>query len=128
MIKAYLTWISTPYEGEDIEIRYSIFKDGELTHKESYLVDYCKPALCGLLSMEKLLKVLEDYIKDEIIIVINDGALYEMLNGTSRTKKQEVQQMGSKIRKAADKFYNLDIENVSGNHVEMLKWDEILKP
>lgn len=128
MIKAYLTWISTPYEGEDIEIRYRIFKDGELILKRSILEDYCKPALCGLLSMERLLKVLEDYIKEEIVIVINDGALYEMLNGTSKTKKQEVQQMGSKIRKAVDKFFDLDIENVSGNHVEMLKWDEILRP
>lgn len=128
MIKAYLTWISTPYEGEDIEIRYRIFKDEELILKKSTLEDYCKPALCGLLSVGKLLKVLEDYIKEEIVIIINDGALYEMLKGTSRTKKQEVQQMGSKIRKAVDKFYNLEIENVSGNNIEMLKWDEILKP
>ena len=40
MIKAYLTWISTPYEGEDIEIRYSIFQDGELIFKESIFEDY----------------------------------------------------------------------------------------
>ncbi len=128
MIKAYLTWISTPYEGEDIEIRYRLYKDEELILKESIFEDYCKPALCGLVSMKRLLKVLEDYIKEEIIIVINDGALYEMLNGTSRTKKEEVQYMGAKIRKAADKFFNLEIENVSGNHVEMLEWDEILRP
>lgn len=128
MIKAYLTWISTAYEGEDIEIRYSILKDGELILKESILEEYSKPALCGLVSMEKLLKVLEKHIKDEIVVIINDGALFEMLNGTSRTKKEEVQYEGHKIRKKVDKFYNIRIENISGNHLEIQEWANNLKP
>lgn len=128
MIKAYLTWISTPYEGEDIEVRYRIFEDGELIFKESVLEEYSKPALCGLVAIGTLLKSLEKYIKQEIVIVINDGALYEILNDTSRTKKEEVQYLGYKTRKAIDKFFDIHIENVSGNHLEMLKWDEILRP
>lgn len=128
MIKAYLTWISTPYEGEDIEIRYRIFEDGDLILKESVLEEYSKPALCGLVSMSKLLKVLEKHIKKEIVVVINDGALFEMLNGTSRTKKEEVQYLGHKVRKAIDKFYDIRIENISGNHLEIQKWSNILKP
>jgi len=128
MIKAYLTCVSTPYEGEDIEIRYRIYRDEELIAKESIFEDYCKPALSGLVSMGRLLKILEDYIKEEILVVINDGALYEVLNGSSMTKKEEVQHLGSKIRKAVDKFYDIDIVNVGGNHEEMLKWDEILRP
>ncbi|NLC03984.1 MAG: hypothetical protein GX787_06885 [Tissierellia bacterium] len=128
MIKAYLTWISTPYEGEDMEIRYRIFKDEELIVKESIFEEYTKPALCGLVSMSKLLKELEKHIKDEIVVVINDGALFEMLNGTSRTKKEEVQYLGHKVRKAIDKFYNIRIENISGNHLEIQEWSNILKP
>lgn len=128
MIKAYLTWISTPYEGEDMEIRYRIFKDEELIVKQSIFEEYTKPALCGLVSMSKLLKELEKHIKDEIVVVINDGALFEMLNGTSRTKKEEVQYLGHKVRKAIDKFYDIRIENISGNHLEIQEWSNILKP
>lgn len=128
MIKAYLTWISTPYEGEDIEIRYSIFRDEELLLKESVIEEYTKPALCGLVAMTKLLKKLEKYIKEEIVVIINDGALFEMLNATSRTKKEEVQYLGHKVRKAVDKFYDIRIENISGNHLEIQEWANILKP
>ena len=128
MIKAYLTWISTPYEGEDIEVRYRIFEDGELILKESVLEEYQKPALCGLVSMTKLLKVLEKHIRKEIVVVINDGALFEMLNGTSRTKKEEVQYLGHKVRKAVDKFYDIRIENISGDHLAIKEWSNILKP
>lgn len=128
MIKAYLTWISTPYEGEDIEIRYRIFQDGELMEKESVFEEYHKPALCGLVSMKELLIALEKYIKDEIVVLINDGALFEMLNGTSRTKNEEVQYLGHKVRKMVDNFYDLRLENISGNHLEIQEWANILKP
>lgn len=128
MIKAYLTWISTPYEGEDIEVRYRIFEDEELILKESIILEYTKPALCGLASMSKLLKVLEKHIKKEIVIVINDGALYELLNASSRTKKEDVQYMAHKVRKAVDKFFDIRIENVGGDHPAIENWSEILKP
>lgn len=128
MIKAYLTWISTPYEGEDIEVRYRIFEDKELILKESIFIEYTKPALCGLASMSKLLKVLEKHIKKEIVIIINDGALYELLNASSRTKKEEVQYFGHKVRKAVDKFYDIRIENVGGDHLAIKEWNNILKP
>lgn len=128
MIKAYLTWISTPYEGEDIEVRYRIFEDEELILKESIYMEYTKPALCGLASMSKLLKVLEKHIKKEILVIINDGALYELLNASSRTKKEEVQYMAHKARKAVDKFFDIQIENVGGDHLAMENWSEILKP
>lgn len=128
MIKAYMTWISTPYEGEDIEIRFSIFRDGELIQKESIFEEYTKPALCGLVSMKKLLKQLEKHIKEEIVVIINDGALFEMLNGTSRTKKEEVQYVGHKVRKMVDKFYDIRIENISGDHLAIQEWSNNLKP
>lgn len=128
MIKAYLASISTLYEGEDIEIRYSLFKDEELIEKKSFFKNYTKPALCGLLGVQELLKDLEDYREEEIVIVINDGGLYEMLQGTSRTKKEEVQALGKKVRKALDEFPNTSIENISGDHLKIQEWNDILRP
>lgn len=127
MIKAYLAWIPSYYEGEDIETRYVIFKDEELLEEKSKLGDYCKPGLCGLVAVGKLLKDLEEYKEEEIKLVINDGGVYELLNSSSMTPKRDVQQMASKIRKEIDKFPNLEVENVSGDYMEIEKWDKILK-
>lgn len=128
MIKAYLTWITTLYEGEDIEIRYSIFNDGELIQKKSFFANYTKPALCGLVAVERLLRDLEKYAEEEIVIVINDGSLFAVLNGTSETNKAGVQSLGRKVRKKLDTFDNIQIENVAGNHLKIQEWDNILTP
>lgn len=126
MIKVYLTCIPSYYEGEDIEIRYVIYKDGELTEKKSVFTDYCKPVFCGLVSMEKILDILDNNINEEIVLVINDGGLYELLNGVSMTNKRDVLRKADKIRDRLDKFSNIEIENVSADHLEIEKWDEIL--
>ena len=128
MIKAYLACISTLYEGEDIEIRYSIFQDGDLIKKKSYFKKYSKPALCGLVAMQELLKELEEFMEERIVVVVNDGALFEMLEGRSRTHKEEVQNLGKRVRKQLDIFSNIEIENVSGNQLEIQEWNNILKP
>lgn len=128
MIKAYLTWIATPYEGEDMEIRYKVYKNEELIIKHSSFEDYTKPALSGLVSIEKLLKALEEYKDEELVIVINDGAIYEILMDTSMTRKREVINRGAETREKMENFSNLTIENVSGDHQEMLKWNAILTP
>lgn len=126
MIKAYLTCITTLFEGEDIEIRYSIFKDEELIKKESYFKGYEKPALCQLVAMEELLKELKDYSEETIVVVVNDGALLEMLEGRSRVKNLEEQNLGRKIRKILEDFPGLRIENVTGDHIRTKEWNDIL--
>nr|WP_300005449.1 hypothetical protein [Tissierella sp.] len=126
MIKAYVTCISTMYEGEDIEIRYSIFRDEELLEKKFFFAKYTKPALCNLVAVEKLLEDLEVYREEEIEIVVNDGFLFEILNGTSQTKKQDVQRLGGKLRKVMASFDAIRVENVSGDHLKIKEWDEIL--
>ena len=126
MIKAYVTCISTMYEGEDIEIRYSIFKDEELLEKKDFFAKYTKPALCGLVAVQKLLEDLEDHSTDDIVIVINDGSLFDILNGSSQTKKQDVQALGRKVRKILETFDNIRIENVSGDHLKIQEWNDIL--
>lgn len=128
MIKAYLTWISTPYEGEEIEIRYRIFNKEELVDKDSIIMDYKKPAIVGHVATLELLKKLEGYRSHEIVIIINDGALYESVRGTSATKNKDVQMMSKKVRDAFSKFDNVIYDNVSGDHIKLTKWNEILKP
>ncbi len=128
MIKAYLTWITTLYEGEDIEIRYSIFKDDELIKEESFFEDYTKPAFCGLLATKRLLSDLKDYRTNDIKIIINDGSLFDLLEGKSQTPDFEVQSLARKVRKELDKFNHVQIKNTSGNHLETKKWNDILTP
>lgn len=128
MIKAYLTWISTAFEGEEAEIRYRIFKNEELLDKNSMMIDYVKPAIVGHVSTLALLKKLEAYRNQEIVIIINDGALYESVRGTSATKNKDVQMMSKKVRDAISKFDNVIMDNVSGDYTKLTKWNEILKP
>lgn len=127
MIKAYLVWITSGYEGEDVEVRWSIYKDEELLKKETLFMDYKKPALAGQFAIKILLSELEDYKDEDITIVINDGALNEIIRGTSTSKNREFQNMGEDTREALSKFERLEVENVSGNHIEISKWNDILK-
>ncbi|TJX12853.1 hypothetical protein E9840_11785 [Tissierella creatinini] len=128
MIKAYLASISTQYEGEAIEARYRIFNDGNLIINKSLMLDYIKPVLVGHATLDRLLEELEDYNDQEIKIYINDGALFESVNGTSGTKNHELLRMAKETRKELDKFHDLEIINVNGNHEQLTEWNEILKP
>ena len=128
MIKAYLTWISTPFEGEPVEIRYRIYKNEEKIYSDSIVMDYMKPAIVGHVATIELLKKLEEHRSDQIIVVINDGALYESIRGTSGTKNRDVQMISKKVREELSKFDNVTFDNISGNHTRLVEWNEILKP
>lgn len=126
MIQAYLAGISSPYEGEDIEIQYSIYENQQLTSKESVLMEYQKPAVVGQVALITLLKKLENFIDEEIVIVINDSALNEIVRGTSTTKNKDVLSMAIEMKEELSKFANCIIEDVSINHIELTKWKIIL--
>ncbi|NLY46145.1 MAG: reverse transcriptase-like protein [Tissierella sp.] len=128
MIKAYLTWISTPYEGESIEIRFRIYKNEEQIYSDSIIMDYMKPAIVGHMATIELLKRLQEHRSDEIIVIINDGSLYESIKGTSATKNKDVQMMSKKVREELSRFDNVSFDNISGNHIRLVEWNEILKP
>jgi len=127
MIKAYLAGIESPYEGEDIEIQYCIYEDMELLCKKSVLVDYVKPAIVGQVALRTLLKKLKNYMDKEIVVIVNDTVLYESIRGTLKTKNKDVLKMAKETRKKIDKFQNIIIQNVSGNHAELVQWIEALK-
>lgn len=128
MLKAYLAGISSLYEGEDIEVRYCIYEDQELLCKEFIMMEYRKPAIVGQVALITLLKELEKYAGQEIVIIVNDPVLSEVIRGTSTTKNKDVQQMAKETREFMSKFTNCVIKNVSVDHLELAQWSEILKP
>lgn len=124
MIKSYLAAIPSLYEGEDIEIRYTIFQDDVLIKKEADYLGYEKPAVTGLISVLTLLRKLEKYKTQEIIIFINDSSLYELLIGRSTVKNGDVIKMAGKVKKQLEKFENLTFDNVYKNKAAMDVWKE----
>ena len=128
MIKAYLVGISTQFEGEEIEVRYRIYDGDEQVSKKSRMLKYRKPALVGHVAMSTLLKELEVYKDRDIVVIINDGALYETIRGTSGTKNQEILEKAKETRNELKNFENLEVRNISGFHEEISEWNEILKP
>ena len=127
MIKAYLEGIASQYEGEDIEVRYSIYEDQELLCKEFVILEYRKPAIVGQVALVKLLKGLEKYMGKEIVIIISDPALYEIIRGTSTTKNRDVLEMAIETRKEYSKFENIIIKDVSEDRIELAKWHKALQ-
>lgn len=128
MIKAYLVGISSLYEGEDIEVRYSIYEDQELLSKQSIMMGYMKPAIVGQVALRTVLKELEKYRGKEIVIIVNDPALNEIIRGTSTTKNKDVLQMARETKEELVKFGNTVIKDVSVDRVELAKWSEVLQP
>lgn len=128
MIKAYLVGVSTHYEGEDIEVRYHIYEDQALVCKKSIFQPYKKPAIVSQIAVLTLLKELEKYIGEEITIIVNDTALNEQIRGTTKTKNKDVLKTARILREELDKFKNLlTIKEVSGDRVELAKWNEELQ-
>ncbi|ABR49852.1 hypothetical protein Amet_3733 [Alkaliphilus metalliredigens QYMF] len=129
MIKAYVTGISTHYEGEDIEIRYSIYDEEELLCKKSVFKEYKKPLVVGQVALVTLLKELKSYSDKEITIIINDPALNEQVRGTSTTQNRDVLKMARRVKEELSKFGDsLIIRNVSEDRAELMKWNKILQP
>ena len=127
MIKAYLTAFPMLYEGEDIEVRYSIFEDDVLIKKESIYLAYMKPAIVGLNSVLALLQKLEPYKEKEITVVLNDASLYEVIKGASTTQNGDVIKMYNKEKKQQAKFNKLSFINVTKDKEALARWKEILK-
>ncbi|MFZ7121586.1 MAG: hypothetical protein ACOWWH_11640 [Eubacteriaceae bacterium] len=128
MITAYLVGIPAYQEGEDIEIRYSIYNDTEVLCKKTLYSDYTKPVAVGLKALISLLEELPAYDCDVFSIIINDAALNEIIRGSSTTKNGEVLKLASVAKRKISRFSKeLKIHDISNNHNEILKWDKALK-
>lgn len=127
MITAYLAGIPNYYEGEDIEVRYRLFEDGNELMNKALLKDYKKPAVVSLYALIIFLKDIEQYKNSELTIVINDAALNELIRGTSTTKDKDVIRMANSARDKLKDFRNAVVKNVSNNNsAELAKWSEAL--
>lgn len=127
MIKAYVAGISSLYEGEDIEIRYSIFEDENLLSKEMLIVQYKKPALVGAIAFQSVLKALMKFLNQEVIVVVNDAALCELIRGTGKTKDKDVQRLVREIQNELHKFGNILIKDAGVDFKELEKWNDVLR-
>jgi hypothetical protein len=127
MIKVYLAAFPMLYEGEDIEVRYSLFQDDLPVRKESVYSEYMKPAIVGMHSILTILLKLEEYKDEEITVILNDASLYEIIKGSSTTKNGDVLKMASKMKKQLVKFNNLSFINVTKDKASLAKWKEILE-
>lgn len=123
MIKAYVVGIESLYEGEDIEIRYSIYKGDELIGRESFYDDYKKPILVTQLAIQETLKELAKFKQEEIELIINDGSTYSLLEETSMPKNQEAIRLAKVTRRKLKQFNNLTLVNVSADHKQIEEWD-----
>ncbi|RBP69009.1 hypothetical protein DES36_102152 [Alkalibaculum bacchi] len=128
MITAYLVGIPAYYEGEDIEIRYSIYRDEELICKKSIYQDYIKPAAVGIKAYIALIEEFQKIDGDEFTVIINDPALNELIRGTSTTKNGAVLKALSQMKRKVDRFNKkLTVIDVSNHYEDIIKWDEELK-
>lgn len=128
MITAYVEGFTTHYEGEDIEVNFSVFEDGELLEHVEKFQSYQKPSLVGLVALNTLLGQLHKYKGQMIQIIINDAAVYEQVNDTSTNPNPELIKMAIKIRREIAKYGdNLDIKNISYDYVERKRFAEALK-
>ena len=73
-----------------------------------------------------MLRDLERYKKEEIIVYINDGSLYEAINATSGTKNREVLEKAKETRREIKRFDALEIVNITGDYKKTLEWDQVL--
>jgi hypothetical protein len=128
MIKAYLAGISTQYEGEDVQIQYCIYDEQELISKNSLMLEYQKPAIVGQIALLTLLNKMGKYRTKEIIIIVNDSAINQIIKETTATKNEDVKKMARRINKKLSQFKNVVIKDVSKDHEELVKWNDILKP
>lgn len=127
MIKAYMASFSTLYEGEDIEVRYSLIQDDQVIKEESVYLEYMKPAVVGVNALLILLRKLEAYKQETIVITINDGALNEIIRGTNTTQNGEVLKLAGKIKKELSKFQRVSFVNVTNkDRAELAEWKEVL--
>ncbi|MZQ76093.1 MAG: hypothetical protein GT589_08100 [Peptoclostridium sp.] len=128
MITAYMAGISSGYEGEDIEVIYSIYKDEEFVCKDSVFIDYKKPAVVGGFALMALLKELKEYNGEEITVIVNDPALNEIVRGTSTTRNKDVLKMASMLKKKLGEFSpEIEVKDISQDKAGLAKWDEELQ-
>ncbi len=113
-------------EGEDLEIRYSIYEDQNFIRKDTVVLDYQKPAIAGHVALLTMLKILDDYPDQTITVYINDPALNEFIKGTSTTKNKDVLKIGRETRKELNKHSNITVQDIHDDRTLLTRWNKEL--
>jgi len=128
MKKIYVLITPAYHESEEMVFTYAVYdKDEQLVEKKSIYHEYRKPLLAGLFGISAILKELKPYRSEDVIIVVNDGALIEQINGTTTTKNTDVLKIAKTTRKSINNFSDtISFVSVAGNHTEKLNWESKL--
>lgn len=115
-------------ETEEMIFTYAVYdEDGTFVEKKELFHDYRKPVLASLFAISSIIKELRPYRSEEIVIIVNDGALIEELNGTTQTKNRDVLKVADLTRNNIRKFSDtISFVSVAGDHQAKLNWDSKL--
>lgn len=122
--------LATPayHEQEEIVFTYTVYdENNEFIKKSVVCHEYRKPAIVGLYSIMVLLKEFKTYNKEELKVIVNDGALIEQIKGTNATKNKDVIKTAELTQKHIQRFSNkVSFESVASDYQKKLNWEKML--
>jgi hypothetical protein len=129
MKTVYLEVTPAYHEQEELVFNYAVYDDEKRLKRDTLYFEYRKPAIAPLFGVMQVLKELKTYQKDEILFIVNDGALVEQLKGTTTTKNADVLKVAELARKHVLKFSNqVSFKSIAGEYQAMLNWESKLLP
>lgn len=124
----YLQVTPAYHEQEEMVFTYAVYNGEERVERNVLYFEYRKPVLAALFGVMQVLKELRPYRSEEILVVVNDGALIEQLNGTTSTKNNDVLKVADLARRHVNKFSEtISFISVAGDHQAMLNWESKLE-
>lgn len=114
-------------ETEELVFTYAVYDEEKLIEKKVLYHDYRKPVLASLFAVSSILKELRPYRSEELVVIFNDGALIDEINGTTQTKNRDVLKVAELTRNNIRKFSDtISFISVAGNHTAKLNWNSKL--
>lgn len=128
MKKIYLKVTPAYQETEEMIFTYAIYdEEDQLVENNELYHDYRKPVLASLFAVSTVLKELRPYRSEDLVFVVNDGALIDQLSGTTQTKNRDVLKVADLTRTNVRRFSDtVTFESVAGDHQRKLDWDKKL--
>jgi len=128
MKNIYLKVIPAYQETEEMIFTYAVYDEDEtFVEKKELFHEYRKPVLASLFAISSILKELKPYRSEKVVIIVNDGALMDEINGTTQTKNRDVLKVADLTRTNLRRFSDtISVVSVAGNHQAKLNWDRKL--
>lgn len=127
MIKIYVLATPAYHEDEEMVFKFAVYKNEKFLKSKTIYHEYRKPVLTGLYSILILLKEFPEFRKDDVQVIVHEGAMIEQLKGTTTTKNGNILKVAELVQKHLGKYSNkIEIVSVAGNHQEKLEWERML--